>query len=80
MALTVSPCRYCATHLGVWRFAATDSTLLSHVEQFGSLEKRFCNGLLSKEEELLIPQRLMQAVGFSVDQTSYKQLEKAVAV
>ena len=70
----------CAAHLGVWRFAAIDSTPLSHVRQFGSLEKRFSNGLLSKEEELLIRQRLMQAMGFLVDQASYKQLEKAVAV
>ena len=70
----------CAAHLGVWRFAAIDSTPLSHVRQFGSLDKQFSNGLLSKEEELLIRQRLMQAMGFLVDQASYKQLEKAVAV
>ena len=69
----------CAAHLGAWRFAAIDSTPLSHVREFGSLEKRFSNGLKSKEEELLIRQRLMQSMGFVVDQALHQQLEAAVA-
>lgn len=67
----------CADHLGAWRFAAVDLTPLSHVRVFGSLEKRFTNGLLSKEEELLIRQRLMLAMGFDVDQVLYGRLEGA---
>ena len=69
----------CAAHLEAWRFAAIDSTPLSRVRQFGSLDKRFSNGLLSKEEELLIRHRLMQSMGFSVDQVLHKRLEEAVA-
>ena len=69
----------CAASLEAWRFAAIDCTPLSHVRQFGSLEKRFSNGLLSKEEELLIRHRLMQAMGFSVDQVLHQRLEAAVA-
>ena len=37
----------CAAHLNAWRFAAVDLTPLTHVRAFGSLEKRFSNGLLS---------------------------------
>jgi hypothetical protein len=65
----------CADHLGAWRFAAVDLTPLSHVRVFGSLEKRFTNGLLSKEEELLIRQRLMLAMGFAVESTLHTRLE-----
>jgi hypothetical protein len=53
----------CAAHLNIWRFAAIDRTPLTHVRAFSSLEKRFSNGLLSKEEELLIRQRLVKAIG-----------------
>jgi len=53
----------CAAHLNIWRFAAIDRTPLTHVRAFSSLEKRFSNGLLSKEEELLIRQRLIKAIG-----------------
>jgi len=45
------------------------------VRVFGSLEKRFTNGLLSKEEELLIRQRLMLAMGFAVESTLHTRLE-----
>ena len=69
----------CAAHLNAWRFAAVDLTPLTHVRVFGSLEKRFSNGLLSKEEELLIRQRLMEAMGFAVDQELYLKLEEAAA-
>ena len=68
----------CAAHLNIWRFAAIDCTPLTHVRAFSSLEKRFSNGLLSKEEELLVRQRLMGAMGFSVDQVLYKDLEEAL--
>ena len=68
----------CADHLAAWRFAAVDLTPLSHVRAFGSLEKRFSNGLLSKEEELLIRQRLMLAMGLEIDQDLYGRLEEAV--
>ena len=68
----------CAAHLNAWRFAAVDITPLTHVRVFGSLEKRFSNGLLSKEEELLIRQRLMQSMGFAVNQALHQQLEAAV--
>jgi hypothetical protein len=69
----------CAAHLNAWRFGAVDLTPLTHVRVFDSLEKRFSNGLLSKEEELLFRQRLMEAMGFAVDQQSYQCLEQAVA-
>ena len=68
----------CASHLNIWRFAAIDCTPLTHVRAFSSLEKRFSNGLLSKEEELLIRQRLTLAMGFEVNQDSYKKLEDAL--
>jgi len=68
----------CAAELMAWRFAAVDLAPLSHVRNFSSLEKRFSNGLLSKEEELLIRQRLMRAMGLEVDQTLYQRLEDSV--
>ena len=68
----------CADHLGAWRFGAVDLTPLSHVRVFASLEKRFSNGLLSKEEELLVRQRLMLAMGLEMDQELYGRLEAAV--
>ena len=69
----------CAAHLEAWRFAAVDLTPLAHIRAFGSLEKRFSNGLLSKEEELLIRQRLMAAMKFDVNQPLKERLEEAVA-
>lgn len=69
----------CASHLNIWRFAAIDCTPLTHVRAFSSLEKRFSNGLLSKEEEHLIRQRLMVAMGCSVDDEVYQHLEAALA-
>ncbi len=68
----------CASHLNAWRFAAVDLIPLTHVRAFSSLEKRFSNGLLSKDEELLIRQRLMEAMGFAVNQVLYKDLEEAL--
>ena len=69
----------CAYQLKAWRFAAIDLTPLTHVRNFSSLEKRFSNGLFSKEEELLIRQRLMLAMGLEVDQATHKHLEAALA-
>ena len=68
----------CAAELGAWRFAAIDSAPMSHLRPLGSVEQRFSNGLKSKEEEHLVRQRLMLAMGFPVDQPLYEQLERAV--
>ncbi len=68
----------CAAELGVWRFAAIDLAPMSHLRPLGSVEQRFSNELKSKEEELLVRQRLMLAMGFQVDQQIYEQLERAV--
>ena len=68
----------CASHLNIWRFAAVDCTPLTHVRAFSSLEKRFSNGLLSKEEEMLVRQRLMKAMGFSMNQALHADLEESL--
>ena len=68
----------CASHLNIWRFAAVDCTPLTHVRTFSSLEKRFSNGLLSKEEEILVRQRLMKAMGFSMNQALHAVLEESL--
>ena len=68
----------CAVHLNAWRFAAVDVAQLSHVRNFGSLQMRFSNGLVSKEEELLVRQRLVKAMGFAVDEERHRYLEAAV--
>ena len=69
----------CAHHLGIWRFAAVDCSPLTHVRSFSSLQKRFSNGLLSKEEELLVRQRLMVAMGSEFDSETYARLERCVS-
>lgn len=68
----------CAEHLGDWRFAVVDSCPMSHARPLSSVHRRFSNGLLSKEEELLIRQRLMLAMGFDVDPDVYTRLEAAI--
>ena len=68
----------CAAELGDWRFAAIDCAPMSHLRPLGSVEQRFSNGLKSKEEEHLVRQRLMLAMGFPIDQELYEQLERAV--
>lgn len=68
----------CADHLGLWRFAAVDLCPLSHIRPLSSVNRRFSHGLLSKQEELLVRQRLMLALGFEVDPAVYTQLEVAV--
>jgi hypothetical protein len=69
----------CAAHLGDWRFAAVDLCPLAHIRPLSSVGRQFSNGLQSKQEELLIRQRLMLAMGFEVDRATYEQLEVAVA-
>ena len=69
----------CAAHMDCWKFAAIDLTPLEHIRPLQTLQKRYSNGLLSKEEELLVRQRLMLAMGFEVDNDIYKQLENSVA-
>jgi hypothetical protein len=44
----------------------------------GSVKQGFSNKLKSKEEELLVRQRMMLTMGFSVDQQIFEQLEQAV--
>ena len=68
----------CAAELGDWRFGAIDIAPMSHLRPLGSVEQSFSNGLKSKEEELLVRQRLMLAMGFQVDQQVYEQLEQSV--
>lgn len=70
----------CAVHMNMWRFAAIDLTPLEHVRPLRTLQKRYPNGLLSKEEELLVRLRLMLAMGFEVDSQLYSQLQKKVEV
>lgn len=65
----------CAAHMNNWRFAAIDMTPLEHVRPLRTLQRRYPNGLLSKEEELLVRQRLMLAMGFPVDHVIYAELE-----
>jgi hypothetical protein len=69
----------CADHLGCWRFAAIDLAPMSHVRPLSSVNRRFTSGLQSKDEELLVRQRLMLAMGFAVDREVYSRLEAAVA-
>ena len=66
----------CAAHLNCWRFGAIDLTPLEHVRPLRTLNKRYENGLLSKEEELLVRMRLMKAMGNAVEEELYKELEK----
>mgnify|MGYP006269443363 FL=1 len=68
----------CAFHLGEWRFASIDLTPMSHIRRGRTIDRRYSNGLLSKEEELLVRYRLMVAMGCQVDLNRYRQLEAAV--
>ena len=64
----------CAAHLNAWRFASVDLCPMTHIRRGRTIEKRYRNGLLSKEEELLVRQRLMLAMGENIDQTTYDRL------
>ena len=74
-------CRFalplCAAYLNAWRFASVDITPITHIRRGRTIEKRYRNGLLSKEEELLVRQRLMLAMGLSVDDELFKKLDRA---
>ena len=66
----------CAAHLNCWKFAAIDCAPMSHLKPLGSVTQQFSNGLKSKEEELLVRQRLMLAMGFPIDQPLYEHMER----
>ena len=68
----------CADHLGCWRFPAVDLCPMAHVRALSSINRCFANGLQSKDEELLVRQRLMLAMGFGVDLDLYDRLEAAI--
>ena len=68
----------CAFHLDAWRFAAIDLTPMTHIRRGRTIDRRYSNGLFSKEEELLVRYRLMRSMGYSLDQDRYQQLEAAV--
>ena len=65
----------CAAHLNAWRFASVDISPMTHIRRGRTIEKRYRNGLLSKEEELLVRQRLILAMGEKIDRESYLKLE-----
>ena len=68
----------CAAHLGQWRFASVDLTPMTHIRRGRTVRQRHANGLLSKDEEHLVRQRLMLAMGFDVNWEIYQQLERAI--
>ena len=67
----------CAAHLNAWRFASVDITPITHIRRGRTIQKRYRNGLLSKEEELLVRQRLMLSMGFQIKKEVYENLETA---
>ena len=69
----------CGAHLNAWRFAAADCAPMTHIRRGRTIQKRYRNGLLSKEEEYLVRLRVMLAMGFDVDREIYERLEAAVA-
>ena len=69
----------CGAHLNSWRFAAADCAPMTHIRRGRTIQKRYKNGLLSKEEEYLVRLRVMLAMGFDIDQETYQRLESAVA-
>jgi hypothetical protein len=48
-----------AAHHGLWRFAVIDQCLMGHMRPLTSMTKRFSNGLLSTEEEVVVRRRLL---------------------
>jgi len=69
----------CAAHLNAWRFASIDVTPMTHIRRGRTIQKRYRNGLLSKEEEYLVRLRVMLAMGFDIDREIYERLEAAVS-
>ena len=70
----------CAAHLNAWRFAVADCVPMTHIRPGRTIQKRYRNGLLSKQEEYLVRLRLMLALGFEVDRETYAWLEGCVSV
>ena len=70
----------CAAHLNCWRFASVDITPMTHIRRGRTIEKRYRNGLLSKEEELLVRMRLIKAMGNDVDEQLYQELDKKALI
>ena len=66
----------CAAHLNAWRFASVDVTPITHIRPGRTIQKRYRNGLLSKEEKLLVRMRLIKAMGNEVDEQVYQELDK----
>jgi hypothetical protein len=69
----------CGAHLKTWRFAAADCAPMTHIRRGRTLQKRYKNGLLSKEEEYLVRLRVMLAMGFNIDRATYEQLEASAS-
>ena len=70
----------CASHLKAWRFAAVDIAPITHIRRGRTIEKRYGNGLLSKEEELLVRMRLMLAMNQAINNELYESLEQKAGV
>jgi hypothetical protein len=51
---------------------------MSHIRRGRTIDRRYSNGLYSKEEELLVRYRLMLAMDSQIDRNRYCQLEAAV--
>jgi hypothetical protein len=68
----------CAADQGKWRFAAVDAAPMTHVRRGRTLRQAYANGLMSKEEEMLVRQRLMLAMGGEIDKDLHSRLERAV--
>nr|VFJ53365.1 MAG: hypothetical protein BECKDK2373B_GA0170837_10427 [Candidatus Kentron sp. DK] len=70
----------CAAHLGIWRFAAVDAAMMAHVRPMRSQSVRLSNGLLCREEELLMRYRLTATIGmFDPRNPDYLRLEDAAS-
>lgn len=53
---------FVAAQYGAWRFAVIDQCVMGHMRPLTSMAKRFSNGLLSTEEELVVRHRLLAAL------------------
>ena len=52
---------------------------MTHIRRGRTIQKRYRNGLLSKEEEYLVRLRVMLAMDFDIDREIYERLEAAVS-
>ena len=48
---------------------------MTHIRRGRTIQKRYRNGLLSKEERYLVRLQVMLAMGFDIDLDVYQQLE-----